>query len=148
MSDSSGGGVTWLLVVVGWVATHYLSLKREKRKEVRSKLDEIRAELSALESEITVFHTNSTFSLEKARVIVLHMQRISSDVEREPKLKKDTSRFRFDLRKAATLVNFDKTAFTRLEHDSIVLDKVASAHDNLVNQLERNYILFYRDSFV
>lgn len=147
MNDSYGA-ITWGLVVFGWIATHFLTKKREQRKEVRSKLDDIRSKLSTLEIDVTSFHTANEYSAEKARAILLNIQRAYRDIEREPKLKENTSRFRFDFRRAATLSNFDKSSFFAIENDSDFFDKLAASHDKLTNQLEQNYIIFYRDSLL
>ncbi|CAN5874469.1 hypothetical protein BH11PSE12_BH11PSE12_20730 [soil metagenome] len=148
MSDSSGSStITWFLVVFGWVSTHFLTLRREKRKEVRSNLDIIKKQLAELEKDAVSFHTSTEHSAEKSRAILLKIQRIFKEIELESNIKKDTSSLRSKLRKSITLANFDKSAFATIGHDSDLLDKVSSAHDNLITQLECNYIKFYRDTY-
>ena len=145
MSASIANTLTWFLVVFGWIITHWLTSRREQRKEIRSKLDEIRKKLIELEKAAIDFHTSDSFFIEKSRAITLSISRISNEIERESKIKIDTSYFRGELRRAITLKNFDRSSFEKKDYDSPLLSKIADSHDQLVGRLEMNYINFYRD---
>ena len=111
--------IPWIIAAIGWVATHFLSESRERRKEVRSQLDKVLDRLSKLEESAREFHTSAQYDAKKATSIVFEIDRIERFLHRLAVINVD------DLvpviihhRRAITFKNFDKSSFSPVDFNS------------------------------
>jgi hypothetical protein len=104
----------WLLIIIGWLATHLFSEARERRKEVRAQLDKIQERLVKIEVDARKFHTAEKFEHETAYVISSAIYRNEAALRRLEILGPGSlNEILSEHRKAVTLRNFDKSTFVR-----------------------------------
>ena len=137
---SSTPWVTWLLIVTGWVVVHYLTLTRERQKEVRDLKMRLVDRILEVERRGCLFHQAAIFSPDEAGALVAEIGRISAEIARLPLStlrvpKKAVVRFRASI----TLANFDLTRFQPQPATSLLLSNISLAAEGLINALEHAY---------
>lgn len=135
---------TWFIVIAGWFVVHYLSTKRDQRKETRERLDQFVIALREIEVRAVEFHQSKTYEADLARALVFDIQRIFVKLKRHPfgKFVIPPNQPK-EVRKAITLRNFDFSKFTRQSPNSEILGDIANAMDKLEDQLEKEYERIY-----
>ena len=135
---------TWIIVVVGWYVVHYLSNKRDQRKETRDRLDQFISVLREIEGKANKFHQSEAYKGEIARVLVFDIQRIFAKLKRHPFSSFEVSpNLLKELRQAITLKNFDSSKFSCQPVNSAILNNIANTVDDMEDQLEKEYERLY-----
>ncbi len=132
--------VTWVLVILGWVVVHYLTVVRDRQKEIRDlKLKVIQA-ISEAETMAIEFHTAKGFDSAKAQKITSMIQRISSDMTRPPLASfQNYSSVAKEFRQAITLKNFDASQYLSQQTSSEIVADISYAAEKITRILEIGY---------
>lgn len=140
--------IPWIIAAIGWVATHFLSESRERRKEVSSQLDKVLDRLSKLEESAREFHTSAQYDAKKATSIVFEIDRIERFLHRLAVINVD------DLvpviihhRRAITFKNFDKSSFSPVDFNSRMITDISFATQEFEDDIEGQYRVSYPPKF-
>lgn len=140
--------IPWLLAIFGWLATHLFSEARERRKEVRSQLDKQLDRLLKIEELARDFHKAPAYDEKKVDSILSELSRLERALQRVPRLKNDAFvPVLVHLRRAITLVNFDKSSFCMQESTSEQLSEINSSIQDFEDEIEMQYQQFYPSEF-
>lgn len=148
--DSSGfvDAIPWAIAVLGWGFTHIFSEARERRKEVRAQLDKAIEQLLALEKASREFHMADEFKVVKAHDLTSALDTFERKLYRITCLNIDDLVGRLvRLRRAITLKNFDRTAFSAQAPESEVLASIADAAADMEDAMESQYRGRYPNHF-
>lgn len=136
------------VVVAGWAATHLLSEARERRKEARGQIDKLVDRLQDLEKAAREFHTADAFRPTQQIGLITELDRLERSLGRIGMLSSDalipTIIF---LRRSITLKNFDPSAFQMQLQASDVLEDIATASQDMEDEIERQYLHRYPATF-
>lgn len=152
MPDWTHQVVTWLLVIAGWIIVHYLTVTRERQKEVRDEAKTICREIHELELRATNFHRSPTHDFGEAQAILSQMNRISSALASKPLSNlgvapAEVRRFR----QSVTLRNFDPRGFEPQTPDSALIRDIGLRSEQLaasVNEcVARRYLDHWWQTF-
>lgn len=132
--------VTWLLVAVGWVIVHYLTVTRERQKEIRELKSKVIERILDIEQRAIAFHQASSHSADEARGLLAEIERISSAISRQPlSVLSVDPKARRQFRRSVTLRNFDLSNFHPQAANSKLLSDISLAAECLTNSLEQAY---------
>lgn len=135
---------TWLIVIAGWFVVHYLTTKRDQRKEARESLDKFIIGLRAIEEQAINFHQSTSYKCDVARSLLFDIQRSFTKLKRHPFCSFEVSpSLQIVLRRAVTLKNFDPSKFACQPANSIILSNIANAVDDIEDLLEKEYERIY-----
>lgn len=135
---------TWITVIIGWFVVHYLSTKRDQRKEARERLDQYILGLRALEERAVKFHQSPSYQADVARGLLFDIQRCHAKLSRHPFCSFEVSpALKIQLRQSITLKNFDASKFACQPANSSILGNIANAFDDLEDLLEKEYERIY-----
>ena len=131
------GSIPWVLVLLGWLIVHKLTLNRDRRKEKRAIADQIIEKLQKLEVLTVNFHTSNTFDALKAEEVSLNIERVIRSIQCTPmdEIAVPTS-YLVCLRQAMTRKNFDISDFITQSHGSEILRNIRVVVDDLTSQIE------------
>lgn len=140
--------ITWALIVVGWVTVHYLTLTRERQKEIRELKSKLIERILEVESRSISFHQASNYSQDEARSLVAEIERVSSTIARKPLSTlaiepKVVAQFR----RSITLKNFDQSIFSSQSANSRLLSDISLRTETLTNVLEEAYANRYLNAW-
>lgn len=142
---SSGAGtapwwtnvITWVLVLLGWLAVHYATLARERRKERRELAKAVIDALRSLELEALRFHTAATFDSILVDQLIYQTGRAIRSLQRVPMSDLNLPLGRMiRVRKTITLRNCDRSSFQTQRAGSPILLEIRGAVDDLVDSIE------------
>jgi hypothetical protein len=139
-----GPYLAWLLTVVGWLATHRLSYRREVRKERRAEVDalcKVTAELVAKSRAYYEKDASMDGSKRAAAEIKFDMQRLFLRVERLEGLHScfDTEGARVELMDSLTGGEFESATRGAVTPDSEVIQRIESDAHFLLDRLEDGF---------
>ena len=135
---------TWIIIIIGWVVVHWLTLKRETRKEVREGIDAFLKLLQNIEAKAISFHRADEYKGDIARALRFDIQRAIAGLDRQLFSKFTIpSSLRVGLRKAVTLTNFERGSFAPVLPDSQILNEICHAVDDIEQQIEKEYERIY-----
>lgn len=139
--------ITWGLIVLGWVTVHYLTLTRERQKEIRELKSKLIEQILQVESRAIAFHQASNYSQDEARALVAEISRVSSAINRKPLAilsidPKTVAKFR----RSVTLVNFDQSRFTSQSANGRLVTDISLHTEKLTSALEEAYAVRYLDA--
>lgn len=140
--------IPWLLVVIGWMATHLLSEARERRKSVRERFDKLVAHVVALEAAGRSFHMAQQYDETAANAILASLDRLERMADRSQALDMDALvPLLIHHRRALTLKNFDSSSFQAQPGSSDILADIADATSDFEDDIERQYVRRYPSNF-
>lgn len=125
--------ITWVLIVVGWLIVHYLTLTRERQKEIRELKSKLIERILEIENRSISFHQASSYSQDEARSLVAEIERVSSTIARKPLSSlaiepKVVAQFR----RSITLKNFDQSIFNSQSANSRLLHDISLRTETLM----------------
>ena len=130
-------GVTWLIVIAGWVVVHYVTLARERRKEKRDTAKQIIGNLQDLEKLAHDFHRANEFDEFAAQTVSIRTERLIKTLARNPlselRLPYELSK---ELRQSITRRNMDRSTFVPQETSSEIIRDIRNATDDLIDAIE------------
>lgn len=140
--------VTWGLVIVGWVAVHYLTGVRERQKEIREAVNKLLDNIAKLEKESVGFHCGETFNHEMAHELTSSIASIRRRLSSQPLIKLAVSPERvLKLRQAVTLDNFDVKGFKTQAPTSPIILGIRGICEDLTISVEQGYAQRYLRSW-
>lgn len=140
--------ITWMLIVVGWVMVHYLTLTRERQKEVRELKSKLVEQILEVENRSISFHQAPNYSQDHARSLVAEIERISSAIARKPlSILAIEPKVVALFRRSITLKNFDQSIFSSQSADSRLLNDISLRTEILTNALEQAYANRYLNAW-
>ncbi|MEF3068014.1 hypothetical protein [Pandoraea apista] len=144
--------VTWGLVVVGWVAVHYLTSVRERQKEIRELVGKLLETIASLERASVAFHSAPAFDQVKAYELTSTIASIRRRLTSQPLSKLQVSPDRIlKLRRAVTLDNFDVKNFSSQAPTSPLIQGILAICEDVTISIEqayaRRYLLSWWQSF-
>ena len=132
--------ITWALIVAGWVTVHYLTLTRERQKEIRELKAKLVERILEIESRSISFHQASNYSQDDARSLVAEIERVSSAIARKPlSILAIEPKAVTQFRRSITLKNFDPSAFSPQSANSRLLNDISLRTEALTDALEEAY---------
>lgn len=132
--------ITWGLIVVGWVTVHYLTLTRERQKEIRELKSKLVERILEIENRSIAFHQASGHNQDEARSLVAEIERVSSAIARKPlSVLAIKPRAVTQFRRSITLKNFDQSAFNTQSANSRLLNDISLRTEGLTDALEEAY---------
>lgn len=132
--------VTWVLVILGWVVVHYLTVVHDRQKEIRDLKLRVIQEITEIETLAIEFHTAKDFDSSKAQKITSMIQRVSSDMTRPPLASfQNYSGVAKEFRQAITLKNFDASKFHSQQASSEIVTDISYAAEKITRALEIGY---------
>jgi hypothetical protein len=135
---------TWLIFIAGWFVVHYLSTKRDQRKEARERLDQFILMLRTIEENSIQFHQSALHKTDVARSLLFDIQRTIAKLKRHPfssfSISQDLLK---EFRQSITLKNFDASKFSCQPANSPILNNIADTVDDIEDQLEKEYERIY-----
>lgn len=132
--------ITWALIVLGWVTVHYLTLTRERQKEIRELKSKLIERILDVESRSISFHQASNYNQDEARSLVAEIERVSSAIARKPlSILAIEPKVVTQFRRSITLKNFDQSIFTSQAANSRLLNDISLRTEALTNVLEEAY---------
>jgi len=135
---------TWIIIIIGWYVVHYFTLKRENRKEARERIDVFLKSLHDIEVKAISFHRHNEFKEDIAFDLKYEIQRAISRLNRQPFCKFTINpRLLTAFRQAVTFRNFEPRDFSCQESASRILSDIASAVDDIEEQIEKEYERIY-----
>jgi hypothetical protein len=135
---------TWIIVIAGWFVVHHLSTKRDQRKEARERLDQYILGLRALEERAIKFHQSTSYQADVARGLLFDIQRCQTKLKRHPFTSFEIgSSYAMKLRQSVSLRNFDASKFSCQSANSLILNDIANAFDDIEDLLEKEYERVY-----
>lgn len=141
-------GIPWAIAVFGWAATHIFSKARERRKEFRSQIDKLHEHIISIEKDSRSFHCGATFDEIKAGDLVAKIGLLERLIMRIPILNIDNLHPHIiGVRRAVTLVNFDKSTFASQAAYGEIVQEVSAASQDLEDEIERQYRARYTHKF-
>ena len=136
-----GQTISFFTVIGGWFVVHWLTKKREKRKEVFEKVESFCIYLCDLEKKARNFHLSPSFDGNSAEEISLEIQRTIAKLNFYPlSLLKIDNKFFINLRQSITLKNFVKSEFHQIDYFHPILKEISLAIDDLINRLQEEFI--------
>lgn len=129
--------VTWIVVLVGWIAVHCATLSRERRKEKRDAVSCIIEEIRAVEVLAVTFHTSDKFDSLSSDLLIWRTNRVNRALQRPPLQTLDiplSLMVRF--RKRFTLLNTDTSTFVRQTYHSEIIKDIRSVTDEIIESIE------------
>lgn len=140
--------ITWGLIVVGWVTVHYLTLTRERQKEIRELKSKLVERILAIEQSSISFHQASNYSQDGARLLVAEIERVSSAIARKPlSILAIEPKAVTQFRRSITLRNFDLSRFSTQSANSRLLNDISLGTEALADALEEAYANRYLNSW-
>lgn len=138
--------ITWALIVVGWVIVHYLSLTRERQKEVRELKSKLVERILDIERRAIIFHQASNHCFDETRSLISEIDRVASAIARQPmSLLSIQPKLVRQFRSGITLRNFDASGFQPQMATSRLLADISLRTDGLIDALEQAYARRYLD---
>lgn len=138
--------ITWMLIVAGWMTVHYLTLTRERQKEIRELKSKLVERILEIECRSISFHQASNYSQDDARSLVADIERVSSAIARKPlSILAIEPKHVTQFRRSITLKNFDPTAFGTQSANSRLLNDISLRTEALIDALEEAYANRYLD---
>lgn len=132
--------ITWLLIIAGWVIVHYLTLTRERQKEIRDLKSKIVEYILEIEKRSIAFHQSPNHNSDEARNLVAEIGRVSTAIARRPlSLLCISPRVIRQFRSGVTLKNFDPSSFQSQPATSRLLSDISLRTEALINALEEAY---------
>lgn len=129
--------VTWALILGGWYAVHLATLSRERRKERRDASKASIEAISALAAEAREFHIAVDFDANRADLLRYKTERLIRSLQRPPLQYLDISVAKMvKLRKSITLKNAELSSFSSQRADSLILQEIRTATDDLIDSIE------------
>ena len=145
--NNGAGSASWLpgiigliLIVVGWVIVHHLTVVRERRREILDLKDRLVDRIVDVESRAIAFHEASAFVPTAARDLVSSVTRIAFDIAEPP-----FSWFQINpglvvqFRRSVTYRNFDSSRFRSQPADSKVILALSIAAEELARAINHAY---------
>lgn len=129
--------VTWIVVLVGWIAVHCATLSRERRKEKRDAVSCIIEEIRAVEVLAVTFHTSDKFDSLSSDLLIWRTIRVNRALQRPPLQTLDiplSLMVRF--KKGLTLLNTDTSTFVRQTYHSEIIRGIHSVTDDIIESIE------------
>jgi hypothetical protein len=131
--------VTWVIVIAGWLVVNRQNNDREMRREIRSRLDTLEKDIRELELVCVQFHT-SEYDDKNAWQIVTTLERLWDHSSRLKLASDHALEVRiFNVRRAMTLRNFDKSDHAILSMNAEQIGEIAASVNRLINALEKGY---------
>ena len=132
--------ITWVLIIVGWVTVHSLTLTRERQKEIRELKSKLVKQILDVETRSISFHQASNYSRDESRSLVAEIERVSSAIARKPLSSLAIEpKVVTEFRRSITLKNFDQSIFSSQSADSRLLNDISLCTETLTNALEEAY---------
>ncbi|MCX7176016.1 MAG: hypothetical protein NT159_19250 [Proteobacteria bacterium] len=132
--------ITWLLIVAGWVIVHYLTLTRERQKEIRDLKSKIVEHILEIEKRSIAFHQSPNHRPDEARNLVAEIDRVITTIARQPlSLLCISPLVLRQFRSGITLKNFDPSRFQAQPSTSRLLSDISLHTEALINALEQAY---------
>jgi p-aminobenzoyl-glutamate transporter AbgT len=129
--------VTWVLLFFGWLVVHRATLARERRKEKRETANCAVNELREIEKEAFEFHAAESFDDRKGSALRKRVERLINQLQRPPLVALGIPVGRMiALRSSITLNNADLSNFTPQKSDSLILQSICDAVDDLIEEIE------------
>jgi len=133
--------VPWGLVAIGWIVANHQNNGRENRKDARAKIDSIRKSIDEVEDYAVQHHTSA-----QDLVLCMKIKRVMARISKEIQvvtvvgMKTDEAqRALTRLRQAATLNNFESSAYVQLAPSDPIVADIGATSDGLRSQLGRIY---------
>lgn len=132
--------ITWLLIVAGWVIVHYLTLTRERQKEIRDLKSKLVEHIFEIEKRSIAFHQLPNHNPDEARNLVAEIDRVSTAIARQPLSLLGISPKVIRLfRSGVTLKNFDPSSFQSQPATSRLISDISLHTEALTYALEQAY---------
>lgn len=140
--------IGWALIIAGWLANHWLSEIRDRRKEVRSALDSFHSKVESLRDEAIKFHVGKEYNENIANSLLMTISKLEVIALRLRLLNEENvARLFKGTRQAITLNNFESSSFICLPmHSSIIIDIEISVED-ISSTMESAYSYEYPINF-
>lgn len=138
-----GSGVTWVLVIAGWLVVSDQQDDRELRKNRSVRIDEIRCRLAALEEAAVTFHT-TLFDHEKLFILKRRLGVLSNELALLKNCEfvhADCSIFVMRFRQACTADNVEPSTHEVQSVTSPLVGAIMAARDDLDLMLVRSLTL-------
>lgn len=135
--------ITWILVIGGWIAVHFATLSRERRKESREAVSKIIDDLRLIESLAVVFNTSDKYDFSCSVSLIWRVDRAIKTLQRVPlKTLHIPTELLTRFRQALT-TNTDKSSFLAQAHDSEIVNEIHHITDELIDEIEvAKYLIF------
>ncbi len=148
MTDARWQAVTWLLVVIGWVVVHYLTVVRERQKEIRELKNQVVDAILRVERAAIAFHQSSGHDSDAARTLVTDLSRIGRTIGSPPlRILCVESKSVKEFRKSVTLRNFDPSDFRSQQPSSNLVSEITRCADDLILSIDNSYASRYLDKW-
>lgn len=148
MTDARWQAVTWLLVILGWIVVHYLTVVRERQKEVGDLKTQVVESILQVERDAIAFHQSAGHDSERARMLVTDLSRIGQAIANPPICMLCVhSRPVREFRKSVTLRNFDPTNFRSQHPSSRLVSEITRCADDLIAAIKNSYSSRYLEKW-
>lgn len=144
MTNPSCQIITWILIVAGWIIVHYLTVTRERHKEIREQKSNLCSAIIEIEKNAIAFHQSLDFNPDLARNLMSSICRISNSISKPPlkNLRVAPDHIK-KFRQSITLKNFEKRDFLTLEPNSRIISNISLSTERLINALDDSYSIKY-----
>ncbi len=138
----------WLFIILGWLANHYLSEIRDRRKEIRSQIDNLIQSLDKFREEAINFHSSENFDSQSASNLKLSLRKIEGAALRVSIIDEQLVGLLVKrVRQAATLKNFEPSDFQTQIYSSDIINSIQLTVEDYIATLESGYSRKYPNKF-
>ncbi len=138
----------WFIIVIGWLANHFLSEVRDRRKEVRNQIDELIQSLDKFREDAIKFHSAEIFDEQSASNLKFSLRKIEGAALRMSMLEeRDIGILVKRIRQAATLKNFEPSDFQPQKYSSGIMSSVQLEVEEFIASIEGCYSRKYPNRF-
>jgi len=139
---------TWVVIVAGWIVVHFLTVTRERQKEIRDLKSRLVERILEIEKRSIDFHQAEIYSLENGSWIIAEIHRASKSLSRQPLsslgVKPEVVK---KFRQSITGRNFDLSSFVPQRSASDLVRAISACAEDLSEDVERAYASKYLTSW-
>ena len=140
--------VGWGIVVTGWLANHWLSEIRDRRKEVRGQLDAVLNAIETLRGEAIDFHLNEQYQRPEADALRMAIRKIEGANLRLNLIEERSVAVHVKrIRQSITLKNFEPSDFKAQPYSGEIITEIQLEIEDLAATLESAYSRKYPNHF-
>ena len=139
--------ISWVVAFVGWIVVNQQNNRREERKEIRAALGEIDKYLTRIVDLAVEYHKGAAHSPEGASLIRGLIQKFGIKVAHLHFYSDSVNRSMYEFRQSITYENFDTWKHVSQGDNSEIVEGINSAADQLVDDLETEFGLLFRQGF-
>lgn len=133
---------------MGWLANHWLSEIRDRRKEVRGQLDALLESLDELRDDALQFHMGKEYDQPKADSVLMALRKIEGAALRAAIVEETTVAVGVKkIRQAITLENFEVAVFATQNYSDQIITKIQLAVEDFSGAFEAAYSRKYPNRF-